>query len=116
MDQKAPSGLISKISIGWSSFDANDSVELQGSHGLLVTGPGHPYADHFWPPGHIIGYEHTFILTLADFLQSLADNQRFRPDFNDAIEVQQVLQAVQESASGRTWVSMPRSTSSLENS
>jgi predicted dehydrogenase len=87
-------------------FDANDSVELQGSHGVLVTGPGHPYTDHFWPPGHIIGYEHTFILTLADFLQSLVKNERFRPGFDDAVEVQQVLEAVEESATKRAWVNI----------
>src|SRR5216683_1829615 len=97
-------------------FDVHDSVEIQGSHGLLVTGPGHPYADHFWPPGHIIGYEHTFILTLADFLRSLADNQRFRPDFDDAIDVQQVLAAVEDSASRRTWVEVSNSTSSIRSS
>src|SRR5271165_5804776 len=58
-------------------FDRSDAAELQGSHNVLATGPGHPHADRFWPPGHILGYEHTFIATLADFLDSLARDERF---------------------------------------
>jgi predicted dehydrogenase len=88
-------------------FDASDSVEIQGSHNVLVTGPLHPYSDHFWPPGHIIGYEHTFIATLADFLQSLGENVPFHPNFDDAVRVQEVLEAVDCSARSGTWVSVP---------
>lgn len=85
-------------------FDATDAVEVQGSHRLLVTGPQHPYTDCFWPPGHIIGYEHTFISSFADFLKSLANDVRFHPNFDDAVEVQQVLEAVDLSSGNRKWV------------
>lgn len=88
-------------------FDASDSVEIQGSHSVLVTGPLHPHTDHFWPPGHIIGYEHTFIATLADFLQSLGENVPFYPNFADAVCVQQMLEAVDCSARSGAWVSVP---------
>jgi predicted dehydrogenase len=86
-------------------FDAGDAAEVQGSHNVLVTGPGHPYTSDFWPPGHILGYEHTFILTLADFLRSLEKNERFHANFQDAVNVQTVLRAVEESARTRSWAS-----------
>ena len=85
-------------------FDRNDATEVQGSHNVLVTGPGHPYTSHFWPPGHIIGYEHTFILTLADFLDCLAKNQQFHANFDDAVEVQKLLEAVETAARTGAWM------------
>lgn len=84
-------------------FDCSDAAEIQGSHNVLVTGPGHPYTADFWPPGHILGYEHTFILTLSDFLKSLAKNETFHANFQDAVNVQRVLHAVEESARTRLW-------------
>lgn len=84
-------------------FDRNDAAEVQGSHNVLVTGPGHPYTSHFWPPGHIIGYEHTFIATLADFLDCLAKSQPFHPNFDDAVEVQKLLEAVETAARTGAW-------------
>jgi predicted dehydrogenase len=84
-------------------FDAGDAAEVQGSHNVLVTGPGHPYTSNFWPPGHILGYEHTFILTLADFLQSLEKNEMFHANFQDAVRVQKVMHAVEASARARSW-------------
>ncbi|MGB8478705.1 MAG: Gfo/Idh/MocA family oxidoreductase [Acidobacteriaceae bacterium] len=86
-------------------FDLADDVPVQGTHDIMVTGPGHPYVGDFWPPGHIIGYEHTFIATLADFLRAVAAGVEFHPNFEDALETQRILQAVQESNRSRTWVS-----------
>jgi predicted dehydrogenase len=88
-------------------FDKNEATEIQGNHNVLVTGPGHPYTSHFWPPGHILGYEHTFIATLADFLTCLAGNDTFHPNFNDAVEVQKLLGAVESSAQSKSWTSVP---------
>ena len=90
---------------GRYNVDAGDTAEVQGSHNVLVTGPGHPYTSRFWPPGHILGYEHTFILTLADFLQSLENNETFHVNFQDAVNVQRVLHAVEESARTGAWAS-----------
>jgi predicted dehydrogenase len=84
--------------------DATGSPQLQGTTDVLVTGPAHPYASHFWPPGHIIGYEHTFVATMADFLNALAADQTFHTNFQDALEVQRVLDAAQESSRRRGWV------------
>jgi len=87
-------------------FDNTAEPKLQGTSDLLVTGADHPYVTHFWPPGHIIGYEHTFIATLADFLSALASGKNFHPNFDDALNVQQVLGAVEESSRRRTWVTV----------
>ncbi len=85
-------------------IDLSDSPQVQGRRRIPTTGPGHPYVGHFWPPGHIIGYEHTFITTLVDFLDALQKQQRFRPDFADALQTQLLLAAVVQSSSGRRWI------------
>jgi predicted dehydrogenase len=89
-------------------FDATESANLQGVRNLLVTGPNHPYADNFWKPGHAIGYEHTFIATLGDFLGTLGRKETFHPNFDDALAVQRVLDAVQQSAESKSWVKLDR--------
>jgi predicted dehydrogenase len=87
-------------------FDAQGSPQLQGLADILVTNPEHPYVGHFWPPGHIIGYEHTFIATLADFLSSLSAAQPFHANFRDGLEVQRILDAVERSSGQRAWLSL----------
>jgi predicted dehydrogenase len=87
-------------------FDGGDATAVQGSHSVLVTGPGHPYVSHFWPPGHIVGYEHTFIATLADFLECMAKDRAFHPNFDDGVEVQKLLQVVENSAQNKSWTSV----------
>ena len=65
---------------------------------LLVTGPDQPYSTNFWKPGHIIGYEHTFIAALGDFLRSLETGESFHPNLEDGLAVEQVLAAVEASS------------------
>lgn len=86
--------------------DATGDPALRGARSILVTGPGHPYVSHYWKPGHVIGYEHTFISALADFLESLEEPETFHPNFDDALRVQQVLEAVEISARTRQWVAV----------
>jgi predicted dehydrogenase len=86
-------------------FDATDEPANQAWRNVLVTGPDHPYSSNFWKPGHLIGYEHTFIATLGDFLQALASGAEFHPNFNDALRTQRLMQAVQSSAASGKWVS-----------
>lgn len=88
--------------------DLGEDVSLQGWRNILVTGPGHPYVERFWPPGHIIGYEHTFIATLVDFLHSLGRGERFRPDFSDALEVQRLLELIARSDRQGCWMEPER--------
>jgi len=87
-------------------FASTDPPQIQGFRNLLVTSPEHPYAGHFWPPGHILGYEHTFILTVVDFLESVARGDVFHANFDDAVEVQKVLDAVQRSSGSKSWMNV----------
>ncbi|HZR66884.1 MAG TPA: Gfo/Idh/MocA family oxidoreductase [Terriglobales bacterium] len=84
-------------------FDATDPAALQADRNILVTGPNHPYATNFWKPGHLIGYEHTFIATLGDFLRSLAKDEPFDTDFQEALKVQSLLDIVEASAASKSW-------------
>jgi len=86
--------------------DATEAAYLRGGRRLLVTGPDQPYATRFWKPGHGLGYEHTFIVALGDFLEALARGEPFHPDFEDGRQVQRVLEAVAVSARTRQWVAV----------
>jgi predicted dehydrogenase len=83
--------------------DASDPPAEQGSRDLLVTDKTDPIFRHFWKPGHIIGYEHTFIAALAEFLECLSGGVPFHPDFADGLDVQRVLDALQRSTKTRQW-------------
>jgi len=85
-------------------LDATEPPNQQAVRNLTVTGPDHPYSENFWKPGHIIGYEHTFIATLGDFLGALAHKEPLQADLESAVEVQRVLDAVERSAASRNWV------------
>jgi predicted dehydrogenase len=89
--------------------DATDPARLQGARNISVTALDHPYGKNFWKPGHILGYEHPFIATLGDFLNSVARHEPFHANFEDALAVQRVLHAVEKSSSSRTWVDVNRS-------
>ncbi len=84
-------------------LDAADPRETRGARHLLVTDPEHPYAGNFWKPGHVLGYEHTFIAALADFLYAAAKGERVHPDFADGLETQTVLDAAARSAASGIW-------------
>lgn len=85
-------------------FTTEGEALSQGWRTIICLDPdAHPYAKHFWPNGHMLGYEHTFIFTLADFLSAIHKNTRMRPDFADGLAIQQVLEAVERSVTDRTW-------------
>jgi predicted dehydrogenase len=79
-------------------FDAAEAGGQQGFRRILVTEAGHPYVGHWWPDGHIIGWEHTFVHQFAEFLNSIRDDTESQPSFADGLRVQRVLAAVEESA------------------
>ena len=87
-------------------LDATEPPNQQGVRNVSVTGPDHPYSNNFWKPGHIIGYEHTFITTLGDFLSTLDRQQPSHADLDAAVEVQRVLDAIERSAASRSWVKL----------
>ncbi len=87
-------------------FDASEKPNLQAPRSLLVTGPDEPYSNNFWKPGHLLGYEHTFIATLGDFLNAVAKKEEFRANFEDGVAVQRILDAVEKSARDRSWIEL----------
>ncbi|MGH9404794.1 MAG: Gfo/Idh/MocA family protein [Terriglobia bacterium] len=86
-------------------FNHGDPDHLQGWRTILVTGAEHPYMARWWVPGCVIGYEHTFVNALADFLACLEEGERMRPDFRDALATQAVVEGVLESARQGEWIS-----------
>jgi len=91
-------------------FDHRDEGKLRGWRSIHVTdhGGGHPYMDKWWVPGLQIGYEHTFVHQLADFLDGLAKNKPAMPDFRDALRTQYVCDAVLASARSGQWQDVKR--------
>ena len=77
---------------------------LTGWQKIHVTNFEHPYMDHWWVPGTTIGYEHTFINALADFLKSLEDGTQVQPGFRSGLRTQKVCEAVLASAESEQWV------------
>ncbi len=86
-------------------YSSEDEAHTQGFRTIMVTEPeAHPYVSAYWPPGHIIGYEHTFMNQAADLVNGIAGNEKLSPDFEDGLRCQQVLEAVLKSAQERAWV------------
>ena len=85
----------------------SDPPDQRGFRTILVTDPGHPYAAAWWPPGHIIGYEHTFVHTVYELLEAMADQRMPSPDFSDGLANQRVLTAIEEASATRGWVQVP---------
>ena len=87
-------------------FSGRDPQDRQGFRDIIVTEPSHPYIDKWWPPGHIIGYEHTFIHTMADFVKAVVDGKSVQPTFEDGLQNQRVLDAVSQSADAKRWAGL----------
>jgi predicted dehydrogenase len=82
-------------------------VNLSGNRGyetVLVTDGDDPYIDRWWPPGHIIGWEHTFVHENYEYLMALEEERQFQPDFQAGLSVQRVLDAIERSDSRDAWV------------
>jgi predicted dehydrogenase len=85
-------------------YDHGDPDHLTGWRSIHVTNFEHPYMKNWWVPGCTIGYEHTFINALADFLKGLETGEPARPNLRDALQTQLVLDAVLDSARMGRWV------------
>lgn len=72
--------------------------EDRGYRQVLATEPQHPYAQHWWPPGHVLGWENTFTNQAADFLSAIAAGEDPQPSFEDALHVERVLATIEKSA------------------
>ncbi len=84
-------------------FDHSDDSIVRGWRSILVTDSDQPYMKRWWIPGTSIGYEHSFVHQVADFLQSLEEGKPCSPTFRDALQTQKVCEAVLKSASSRSW-------------
>ncbi|WP_411149964.1 Gfo/Idh/MocA family protein [Streptomyces sp. A30] len=78
--------------------DGTEPGAHAGFRRILVTEPDHPYLDAWWPPGHGLGYEHTFVHQARDLVHAISEGRRPEPSFADGLQVQRVLAAVEESA------------------
>jgi len=87
-------------------YETSTPPDRQGFRDILVLQPGgvHPYVNHWWKAGHGLGYEHTFIHTVADFVNACVDHKLVQPTFEDGLKNQRVLAAVDESAKTREWI------------
>lgn len=101
-----------KASIAWdlhdlhrlSYFDHRDDSIVRGWRSIHVTDGDQPYMSKWWVPGLQIGYEHSFVHQVADFLQGIADKKPAAPTFRDALETQKVCDAILTSARSGEWV------------
>lgn len=78
--------------------DGTEPGTHAGFRRILVTEPDHPYVDAWWPPGHGLGYEHSFVHQARDLVHAIAEGIAPEPSFADGLQVQRVLAAVEESA------------------
>ena len=95
-------------SAGAIAFDLEDLNVLQyfrfddgaaaGFRRILVTEPEHPYLSAWWPPGHVLGYEHAFSHQVHDLVPAIDAKEQPRPSFDDGLQVQRVLDAVETSS------------------
>jgi len=85
-------------------FDHADESIVRGWRSIHVSDGNQPYMGNWWVPGLQIGYEHSFIHQVADFLKSLETGEPAHPSFRDALETQRVCDAVLSSAKNRQWV------------
>ncbi len=83
-------------------LDATAPAREQGFRRILVNEPGHPYLEAWWPQGHIIGWEHTFTHEVRDFLLAIDAGTQPSPSFEDGLEVQRILNAIEESAAAKS--------------
>jgi len=90
-------------------YDGSDDPGAQGFRRILVTEPEHPYISHWWPAGHGLGYEHGFTHQVVDLVTAIGAGEQPTPSFADALAVQRVLGAVEESAANdSTWQAVNR--------
>lgn len=89
-------------------YSREDEDHIQGFREIIVGEGSQPFMSAWWPPGHIIGWEHTFTHEFRDFFEAIAKDEAFSPDFAEGTKVQAVLEAVVDSAKSGRWMDVPR--------
>jgi predicted dehydrogenase len=85
-------------------YFTDDAEDVQGFRRVLCTDPSHAYMQAWWPPGHTIGFEQTFIHEVVELMNALSEDREPVPNFADGVKCQQVLEAVDQSIAERRWV------------
>ena len=88
-------------------FDGTEPGATAGFRRILVTEADHPYVGAWWPPGHLIGYEHGFTHQVVDLVRDIANGSDPTPSFADGLQVQRVLAAVETSSDTDSWQEIP---------
>ncbi len=84
-------------------YDGSGPSDARGFRTIVVTEPAHPYLSGWWPPGHTLGWDDTFVHQARDFVLAASDGQPCAPDFTDGLYVQAVIEAIQTSAAEGGW-------------
>ncbi|MBL7697354.1 MAG: Gfo/Idh/MocA family oxidoreductase [Chitinophagaceae bacterium] len=92
-------------------FFLHSNDKENGFRNILVTEQVHPYISNWWPPGHVIGWEHAFVHQFSDFFNSIGGRDANFPDFNDGLNCQFVLDAIQKSSDTNKWTALQNKTS-----
>jgi len=89
-------------------YNCSDPPDRQGFRDILVTQPGgvQPYVGQWWGAGRGLGYEHTYVHAIADFVNACVDRKPVSPSFEDGLKNQRVLEAVEESVKTRRWIKL----------
>lgn len=85
-------------------YFTDDAEDVQGFRRVLATDPAHAYSEAWWPPGHTIGYEHTFIHETVELMKAFQEDRQPVPNFVDGVKCQQVMEAVDQSIEKRSWI------------
>jgi predicted dehydrogenase len=89
-------------------YDGTVAAADAGFRRILATEPDHPHMDVWWPPGHGLGYEHTFTHEIVDFVIDVCAGRQPTPSFADGLGVQRVLDAVEQSSRNNSqWTPIP---------
>ncbi len=97
---------------GSLAFDIENLNELEvyieegpdsGWRTISVTDASHPYVSGWWPPGHVLGYEHTFTHTVLDLIKAVAEQKLPTPNFTDGVQNQRVLDAIERASASKGW-------------
>ena len=84
-------------------FSADDPADRQGFRQIMATEDCHPYVAAWWPPGHVLGYEHGFVNGVYDLCQAITRGEEVAPDFRDGAQCVAVLEAVEASCQSGAW-------------
>ena len=91
-------------------YSKKDPEDRMGFRNILVTESVHPFIEHWWPHGHIIGWEHTFVHEIHHFIDCIVNDKPVAPmaaTFYDGLKCQEILNAIEESSQKGKWIEIP---------